>query len=319
MEKVANLLGPNWQSSLLLVGSNGTINPEMILPGVLLNSLQSGLRGIIVVSLIAALMSTLTGTVNGASALFVRDIYQNFLRPKSGNTELITMAYISSLAIIVVSFMLGLSAPSINDLWGWLAMGLTAGALGPMILRFYWWRVNAWGMAAGIFMGGFGAVLQRFVAPGMSEIWQFVIMTSLSFAGVVFVSLLTPETPKNVLDHFYKTTRPFGFWKPFWSDLKSDEKVAWAREHRNDIISTVVALGWQISFLLLPMQFLTRNAQGFWTTLPVFSITCFGLYWFWWRNLPSADEEIADFASQPPPEHDPLTIDAAKDEISSDS
>jgi len=324
VEKVKTLLGENWCPAFMLVGSNGTVNPELILPAVIINTLKSGVRGILVVSLLAALMSALTGSVNGASALFVRDIYQNFLRRKAGNRELIAMAYLSSGVIVLCSFLFGLAVPSINDLWSWLIMGLLAGMLGPSLCGLYWWRTNAWGVSVGMFFGGLAAILQRIFIPHLSEWGQFLTMTSISLIATVVTSLLTTAIPEKVVTYFYRTTRPFGFWKPFRDELSPGERKTLEREHRNDIITTGVALVWQVSLFLLPMQFLTRNWQGFWTTLPVFLAGCCGLYFFWWKNLPSVHEEIADFASKPPLDHAPLTqhshvsVDSAKNRAFAD-
>ncbi len=58
------------------------------------------------------------------------------------------------------------------------------------------------------------------------------------------------------------------------------------------------------------MQLLTRNWQGLYATLPIFLAGCVGLYFFWWRNLPPADEKVADFVSKPPPSAAPLTMEA---------
>jgi solute:Na+ symporter, SSS family len=315
VEKIQAVLGDKWQPAFMLVGFNGTVNPELILPAVIINSLQSGLRGILVVCLLAALMSTLTGTVNGASALFVRDVYQNFLRRSAGNRELIGVAYVSSAVIILSSFFMGLAVPSINDLWSWLVMGLLSGVLGPSLCGLYWWRTNAWGIAAGIFAGGVAAILQRIFVPQLSEWWQFGCMTSISLGATVVVSYLTPETPRDVVRYFFRTTRPFGFWGPLRSELPAEERRARTREHRIEAASVFIALAWQISLFMLPMQFLTHNFSGLLVTGPIFLVASFGLYFVWWRNLPSADEVVADFASRPPLAHDPLTIDAAKAEV----
>ncbi len=314
IEKLTQVLGPEWKASLLIIGSNGTVNPEVILPAVALHSLGPGLRGLIVVALIAALMGALTGVVNSASALFVRDIYQNFFRRKAGNRELISMAYLSSALIVLASFAMGLGATSINDLWGWLIMGLTASSLGPAVLRLYWWRTNAWGMAAGIFIGGMAAVLQRITIPQLNEWTQFSVMIAISFGATILGSVITVETPREVVTSFYRTTRPFGLWGPLWNMLPATDRSSWAREHRNDILSTVTALTWQICLFLLPMQILTRNWHGVLSTFPIFLAACMGLYFFWWRNLPSPLEKTADFASKPPPPHDPLTLEAARAE-----
>ncbi len=315
IEKLRGLLGEKWQAGFLLVGSNGTVNPELVVPAVLINMLEPGVRGILVVSLLAALMSTLTGTVNGASALFVRDIYQNFLRRGAGNRELILMTYLSSGVIVLASFVLGLAVASINDLWSWLVMGLLAGTLGSSLCGLYWWRSNAWGISAGMLFGGMAAILQRLLAPELSEWVQFLMMTSISLVVTIIVSLLTPPTPRSVLSYYFRTMRPFGFWRPLESELPATECTAMRREHRNDMITTVIALVWQVTLFLLPMQILTRNWSGTFTTLPIFAVSCIGLYFFWWRNLPSPDEKIADFASKTPEQHPPLTMEFAKAEV----
>ncbi len=300
VDQLKGILGPDWKSILPMVSPLGTVNPEVILPAVLLHQIPPGLRGLLIVALLSALMGALTGQVNGASALFVRDIYQNFFRPRAGNRELIAAAYLSSAVVIMICVVMGLAASSINDIWSWFIMSLTAGALGPGLLRLYWWRTNAWGMVGGLVAGGVGAILQRIVDPAMGEWVQFVTMSGLSIAFTVLGSLATRETPWEIVSYFYKTTRPFGFWGAFWKELPAEQKASWGREHRNDIYSVVIALVWQICLFLIPMQILTHNVEGLCTTVPLFLLCCGGLYFFWWRNLPSPEERTADFASHAP-------------------
>jgi Na+/proline symporter len=299
-DRLTTILGPNWRQSLVLVSHQGTVDPELILPAVILSELTPGLRGFILAALLSALMGALTSHVNASSALFVRDIYQNILRPKAKNRELLTAAYLSSLAIIAAGFFLGLKASNINDIWVWYVMSLIAGTIGTNLLRFYWWRVNAWGMACGFLAGGGGALLQRFLYPSMPEFWQFLVMTVLSFAGTIIASLLTEPLPDDVTRRFYLTTRPFGFWKPFRDALPANVRAAWRREHRNDLIATAVALVWQVSLFMLPMQFLTHNWPAFFCIAPVLAVSSVGLYFFWWKNLPPPDEHVPDFAGRPP-------------------
>jgi SSS family solute:Na+ symporter len=294
VQGLTTALGTNWQSRLLLVSPRGTVNPELILPAVLLNDFHSGVRGLLIVSLLSALMGVLSSNVNAASALFVRDIYQNFLRPRAKNWELILGAYVSSILIVIASFLLGMAAPSINDLWSWLVMGLSAGGLGPGLLRLYWWRTNAWGMAAGIFLGGLAALLQRCFDPQMAEWMQFTLMTTISFGATIIGSLLTGPTSPEIVRHFYKTTRPFGAWGPYWRELPAATRLVWGREHKFDLLSVASALVWQICLFLVPMQILTHNWMGVACTLPVFLCGCVALYFFWWRHLPSPNEPMDD-------------------------
>jgi uncharacterized membrane protein YeaQ/YmgE (transglycosylase-associated protein family) len=189
---------------------------------------------------------------------------------------------------------MGMGADSINSLWGWIIMSLTAGGLAPYILRLYWWRCNAWGIAGGTILGGVGAVVQRIFYSDMSELYQFGIMTLLSFVGTVGLSLLTSPTDKKTLLHFYKSTRPFGFWKPMHDELSNEEKKAWRKEHLNDVLSIPFLLIAQVTLFLLPMQVVIHAWDSFWGTLPIFLLSCIGVYHYWWKNLPNEAEQIAE-------------------------
>ena len=287
-------LGSNWARILPLVGFNGTVNPEQILPAVLLNQLPVGLKGIVVVAMFAAMMSCKNGMVNGASAFFVKDIYQNSLRPKANNRELIFASYASTLSIVIAGFYFGVTATSINDLWGWIVMGFGAGGLAPAMLRLYWWRCNAAGMIGGTLLGGVGAVLQRYYIPQMPEWQQLILMSALSFGGTIFVSLLTKATPMDKLRHFYCTTRPFGSWGPLLAEFQGEERAALQREHQNDIIAVPFALLSQVTLFLLPMQLVIKSYGAFLCTVPVFLVGAAGMYKFWWKALPAASEKEAE-------------------------
>ncbi|HND61195.1 MAG TPA: hypothetical protein PLB90_06910 [Opitutaceae bacterium] len=285
IQTLQSLFGTQWQFKLPLVSYSGGINPEQILPAVLLNMVPSGLKGLIVVAMFAAMMSCKNGMVNGSSAYFVKDIYQAFLRPQAANRELMVASYAVTLGIVLAGFFCGVYTSSINGIWGFIIMSLTAGQLAPGLLRLYWWRCNAWGCVGGSVLGAIGAFVIFFFFRDLSEKWQFVITTSLSFVGTIGASLLTPPTPMPVLQHFYRTTRPFGFWKPLHDQVQGPEREAMDRENRNDMIAVPFALVWQVTLFLLPMQLVIKAYDAFWCTLPIFLTGLAGMYWFWWRPL----------------------------------
>lgn len=277
-------LGPGWRDALPLVGWHGGVNPEQVLPAVMRHSLPRGLRGFVLVAMLAALMSTLAGSVNGVgSAMFTRDIYQRFIRPEAGNRELIAAAYAATAAIVVIGFYMGMSARSINHLWGWIMMGLAAGAIMPRLLRLYWWRCTAWGCAIGIATGALAAVVQRLAWPDLVEWQQFVWSTGLSLVGVVVGSLSTAPTPAEDLRRFYRTTRPFGFWQPLRAELDPVQRVAADRENLRDVTALPFALLTQITLFLLPMQIVIHAFDSFLMTLPLFILGVAGMIW-WWRG-----------------------------------
>jgi Na+/proline symporter len=134
---LSGLLGDDWTTKLNLLSYEGTVNPERILPAVLLYRIPYGMRGLILVALIAASMSTFDSNLNKAIGFFVRDIYQAYLRPKADNRELIWASYFGGLVMVVVGFVMGTTTKSINDIWVWIIMGLGGGLIIPRALRFY--------------------------------------------------------------------------------------------------------------------------------------------------------------------------------------
>ncbi len=289
-------LGPEWQKQVIVVGYEGGVNPEQILPAVLLNSIPTGLRGLLIVAMLAAMMSTLTGEVNKTSGQFVKDIYKASIRKRAGNKELIAAAYISTAFIVIASFIIGIYAESIDEIWKWFLMGLTAGSIGPYVLRLYWWRCNAWGQIGGTVIGGLAAVIQYSIWPDLDQVPLFIIMTGVSVIGTVVLSYMTPATPWPILMNFYKTTRPFGWWGPLKAQIPPEEYAVWAKEHRNDVISVPFVMLAQVTIFLLPMQLMIKAYDSFFATLPVFLFAAAGTYWFWWRNLPSKENPGTDRA-----------------------
>jgi len=298
VDELRGVLGPNWSAKLPLVGVNGTVNPEQILPAVLLHSVPAGLRGFFLVAMLAAMMSTLTATVNQAAAMMVNDIYRDRLRPAAANRELIIASYVSSLLILIVAFWMGVNAGSINDLWAWIVMSLSAGMLAPQVLRLYWWRCNGWGVVAGTALGGLGSIGQRLVAPTMVEWQQFLLMIALSFGGTIIGSLLTAPTPRDTLRHFYRTTRPFGAWGPLRDELTPTQRATDAREHRQDQLAVPFIMVAQVALFLLTMQFMIHAYAALAWTAAIFLVAVVGVHRFWWRALPPADNPGTELAQK---------------------
>jgi len=175
-------------------------------------------------------------------------------------------------------------------------MGLGGGALAPWILRLYWWRCNAWGVVGGTVLGGGGALVQRWLLPEMLEWKQFLLTGALSFGGTIVFSLLTPPTDRMTLKRFYSSTRPFGWWKPLAQEVEPQVRRASAQEHRHDVCSIPFLMVAQVTAFLLPMQLVIHAYRPFCWTLPLFVAASVGVYWFWWRNLPPANNPGTEVA-----------------------
>ncbi len=303
------ILQDDWQHKLHLVSFEGTVNPERILPAVILFNIPAGCRGLILVALIAASMSTFDFIVNMTAGYFTRDIYQRYVRPKATNKELIYATWVFIFALVGTGFLFGYSVKSINDIWDWFIMALGGGLVVGMTLRFYWWRFNGGAFAIGTAIGMIGAVLIRIVTGNLPEdaqymfagidlVWflvdprgQFLLTMTIGFAGSIFGTYVTRPTDRKVLEHFYQTTRPFGWWKPLKDCLPEDVQQRMKKEHFYDVLSLPFAIVWQVTLFLLPMQAIIRSWHAFFVTLPIFIISLIGLYLFWYKQLPETNYE----------------------------
>lgn len=275
--------------------SNETIaNPEEVLPVVLIELIPVGLKGLLVAGLIAAAMSTFDSVVNAGAAYWTRDIYQRFLNTDASEKRLVWHSRASSAVIVVIGMASTYAFESLNDIWGWLTMGLGAGLLVPQFIRWYWWRFNGYGYAGGTFIGMALAVVQHMIAPELAEIWTFTLIGSVTFVACIVISLLTEPTSADVLRTFYTETKPFGYWGAVRERLDDAILAPIHTENRRNILGILLAVPWQLTLFLTTMTFVTKE----WTTFAWLLATCsaltVGLYFVWFRHLSTSEADADD-------------------------
>lgn len=288
-KKIESLLGDNWKKKLMLVGYHGVTDPERILPAVISAKVSAGWMGVLLVTLLAASMSTFGSTVNSASAYAVKDIYQKLFRPNAGRKELITASWATTILITGIGFFLSLVFDSINDVWDWIIMSVTTGLFVPGFLRMYWWRMNGWGVAFGMASGGIAAITQRILQQNLG--WEFApwdkfaFVAVFAFAATIIGCLMTKPTPMPTLVYFYKKTRPFGFWGPVRKYVTKEQLDYINGENRRDIAALPFAFLYQVTLFMLPMLLVIHQTKMFFCILPVFIISVIALYLLWYKNL----------------------------------
>lgn len=267
--------------------SSGAIisDPEKVLPTVIFNILPVGLKGLLVAGLMAAAMSTFSSLINSGASYWVRDIYQEFINPDATEKILIVHSRLASVIIVLLGLGLTINIKSINEIWGWLTMGLGAGMVVPLLVRWYWWRMNGYGFTFGTIFGMGSAILQKIFYPEATEYLSFAVLLVSSFSATIIGTLLTEQTNKETLINFYKTTRPFGFWKPIKSLLPDEKKTQINSENRRDIIAICFALPWQIVLFLTGMTVILKRFDLFFYLLIILIFLSVGLYYFWFRHL----------------------------------
>ncbi len=299
------ILGEAWEKKILLVSYHGTVNPERILPAVLLFRIPVGLRGLMLVALVAASMSTFDSQVNLSAGVMTRDFYQKYFRPNASNKELIGMTWLFVAFMVFLAYLFAYSLKNVNEIWGWIVMGLGAGALVPGFLRLYWWRFNGGGFAVGTISGIVIAVIHRFVTGFFheregyehvyafltNEVWMFLVILGLALIATIIGTYLTPPENKETVRKFYIRTRPFGLWGPFEKEMPEAFRKDLHREHFYDIVAIPFVMLWQVTMFLLPMQAILQTWRAFWITFVLFAIGGIGMYFLWWTKLPGKKQK----------------------------
>ena len=187
--------------------------------------------------------------------------------------------------IVLLGLFFTLAIRNINEIWGWITSSLGAGLLIPTLARWYWWRMNGYGFAAGTVAGMVAAVVQRIFLPAIPEYYAFIIATTSSLVGMVIGTYLSEPTSESVLLEFYKRTRPFGYWKPIRRKLAAEKLQQINKENRRDILSTFFAVPWQVVLFLTGMAVIMKRWDEFTWLLILLIALSTGLYFNWFRHL----------------------------------
>ena len=260
-------------------------DPELVLPTVIKNYIPAGVRGLLIAGLMAAAMSTFDSTVNAGAAYWVKDLYQTYLNPRASEKDLMIQARLASVGIVILALLFSLTISNINEIWGWITMGIGAGMFIPQVIRWYWWRFNGYGFAIGTAVGMTAAILTKAFAGPIPEYTSFLIASGSSLAGCILGTLLTPATENSVLENFYKVTRPFGFWSHIRGSLPEAVQSKVNQENRRDIIATFFAVPWQVVLFLTGMMIVMKQWSNAMNLFAILVILSAGLYWFWFRHL----------------------------------
>ena len=266
---------------------SGTViaDPELVLPVVIKNYIPVGLKGFLIAGLMAAAMSTFDSTVNAGAAYWVKDLYQAYINPIANEKELIFQSRVSSIVIVSLALLFSLTIQNINEIWGWITMGIGAGMFIPQVIRWYWWRFNGYGYAFGTVLGMTSAILTKAFGGHLAEYYSFMIASGASFIGCILGTFLTKATDKSVLLNFYKITRPFGFWSSIKSQLSNENQEKINEENSRDIIAIFFAVPWQIVLFLTGMMIVLKQWSNFFSLMTILLFLSAGLYWFWFRHL----------------------------------
>ncbi len=265
---------------------NVIADPELVLPTVIRTYIPTGVKGLLVAGLMAAAMSTFDSTVNAGAAYWVKDLYQTYMNPQATEKTLMLHSRLASVVIVILAVLLSYTIRNINDIWGWITMGIGSGLFIPQLLRWYWWRFNGYGYALGTVLGMVVALLNRAIGPvGLPEYYSFLIASGGSLVGCVLGTYFTQPTDAKVLDNFYKVTRPFGYWNPVRKSLPKNVMEKVNAENKRDILSTFIAVPWQIVLFMFGMMIVLKQWSHVSVLFIILAILSVALYFNWFRHL----------------------------------
>ena len=186
--------------------------------------LPSGLLGLVLASLIAAFMSTISSHLNWGASYISLDFYKRFINKKASEKQIVLVGRISTIFLMIIA---GFFALNLSDALGafQILLQIGAGTGSIFLLRWFWWRVNAYSEITGMAVSFLLAIYFQWFHSDLTGIelasyekllWSIFITTS----SWILVTLLTKPSDNRILLEFYNRIKPYGIgWNGF---LKSN-------------------------------------------------------------------------------------------------
>ena len=179
--------------------------------------LPHGLLGLAVASLAAAYMSTISTHLNWGASYMVDDVYRRFIAPKKTEQHYVAVGRLSTVALIVLAMIVSLWLENALQAFQ-ILLQIGAGTGLIFLLRWFWWRINAWSEISAMVISFFVAIYFQFVherlgfAPIQPSL-TLIIGVGITTLVWITVTLMTPPTKTSTLQTFYDKIRPLG---PGW-------------------------------------------------------------------------------------------------------
>jgi len=268
-------------------------------PLVMNTLLGPGLKGILIVSFLAAFMSTIDTHLNWGVSYLINDIYKRFFKPNESERHYVLVGKIMTVILMILAAFTALKMQSISKAWEFIfAMGAGIGLV--LILRWFWWRVNAWSeitaLATSIVITISFEIIAYFQtinnnleyslfgsAPsifGMSlqVHHKLMIIVPIAIIAWVTVTFFTEPEPMTKLESFYKRVQPGGWWGPVTSSF----------DHTLQPVTKGIFILWLAGVMMIyGFTFGIGNLifQNYSASVILFGFAGIGSYLIWNRNI----------------------------------
>ncbi len=196
-----------------------TVDPGKMYPKLMVRYLPTGVLGLMIAVFLAAYMSTIASQLNWGTSYIINDFYRRFIKREASEKHYVLVSRISIILMMIVSLLITkYLLTTISGAWEFI-INASAGMGAVLILRWYWWRVNAWTEISSMIAPLIIYPIARF-GFGMESpmtLYPTVLITTLVW---LIVTYITKPTKKETLVHFYKKIHPGGIgWKKFASEF----------------------------------------------------------------------------------------------------
>jgi SSS family transporter len=277
--------------SLVLYAPGTTVNPETGEPDaafgyvrVMTDHLPVGWRGLLLASFAAAYMSTISTQMNWGSSYLVNDFYRRFVRRDASEQHYVFASRVATLVVVLLSVAVTYYMNRITGGWE-LVMALGAGTGLVYILRWYWWRINAWSEVSAMAAALAVSLSLRYLEVFDSSTPRGFAQTILTTVGVttlvwLAVTLVTAPEPSEKLEEFYRRVRPAG---PGWRRVA---RACGLKEPDAEIGANLVNWALGVAFVYSALFAIGAALLGTWTSAAVYTllaVVC-GVLMFWNLN-----------------------------------
>jgi SSS family transporter len=267
-------------------------NPEEGYVRVMVDVLPSPVKGLLLATFAAAYMSTIGTHLNWGASYLVNDVYLRFIRPQAGRRAQVIASRFATVTLMLLSLVVMANLKSVEQGWK-LLIALGAGTGLVFILRWYWWRVNAWSEISAMAASFVTSIVLHFAGVNSGDTssrdYALAMIITVGITTVVWigVTFLTAPEPDAVLDRFYRKVRPGG---PGWRAVSTrlgfgDDRIPGGALSFFNWIAGVVAV---FAALFGVGEFLTGSARDG----VLYSIAAIGAFALIMRNL-QADAQLA--------------------------
>ncbi|MCL2928085.1 MAG: Na+:solute symporter [Trichodesmium sp. MAG_R01] len=213
---------------------------ELGYPKLMIDFLSPGILGLVVASLVAAFMSTVSTSINWGASFITNDLYRRFIKPDATQAELVLVGRLSSVLVTVLGGVAAFFAKDVATVFR-LVIAIGTGSGLVLVLRWFWWRVNAaaelTAIVASFFVGMATSLFPVFIIEdfGLRIIFITVTVTVLW----VVAMLITPQESDATLEDFYRRSLPGG---PGWQRQRVSTGLAPAQNLGKDLQKALASI-----------------------------------------------------------------------------